>query len=68
MGSRDLTRRVEEILGVKIDETRVDGAVSLETVYCFGNCALSPNVEIDGKLHARVTSDNFEKLVKGEEA
>ena len=68
MGSRDLTKRVEEILRVKVNETREDGAVSLEAVYCFGNCALSPNVEIDGKLHARVTSDNFEKLVKGEEA
>ena len=65
MGSRALTKRVEDLLGIKIGETRDDGAYSLEAVYCFGNCSLSPNVEIDGKLHARVNSDNFEKLVKG---
>ena len=65
MGSRALTKRVEDLLGRKIGETGDDGAYSLEAVYCFGNCSLSPNVEIDGKLHPRVKSDNFEKLVKG---
>lgn len=67
MGSRELTHKVEELLGIKMGETGKDGAYSLEAVYCFGNCALSPNLEIDGKLHARVSLDNFEKLVKGEE-
>lgn len=68
MGSRDLTARVEELLAIKVGETRNDGAYSLEAVYCFGNCALSPNLEIDGKLHARVNSDNFETLIEGDEA
>jgi formate dehydrogenase subunit gamma len=65
MGSRELSNRVEELLGVKVGQTSEDGAVSLEVVYCFGNCALSPNVEIDGKLHARVDKDNFDNLMQG---
>lgn len=62
MGSRDLTKRVEEILGLEIGTSTAE--ITLEAVYCFGNCALSPNLEIDGKLHARVDKDNFEKLLK----
>lgn len=66
MGSRDLTKRIEGLLGINVGETSDDGSYSLEAVYCFGNCALSPNIEIDGRLHARANSDNFEKLVKGD--
>ncbi|MDG1438201.1 MAG: NAD(P)H-dependent oxidoreductase subunit E [Emcibacteraceae bacterium] len=66
MGSRDLSARVEELLGIKVGQTSENGDVSLEAVYCFGNCALSPNIEVDGKLHARVDKDNFENLMSGE--
>lgn len=62
MGSRDLTKRVEDILGLKIGDSNEN--FTLEAVYCFGNCALSPNLELNGKLHARVDKDNFEKLLK----
>jgi formate dehydrogenase subunit gamma len=31
--------------------------MSVEAVYCFGNCALGPSVEIDGVLHGRCTTD-----------
>jgi formate dehydrogenase subunit gamma len=65
MGSRGLTDRVKEVLGIEeMGATSEDGEYSLEAVYCFGNCALSPNIEINGKLHARVSSDNFETLLK----
>lgn len=32
-------------------------SMSVEAVYCFGNCALGPSVEIDGVLHGRCTTD-----------
>jgi|TARA_R110002096_G_scaffold257381_1_gene451028 formate dehydrogenase subunit gamma len=62
MGSRELTDRIVDLLGLNVGETSKD--YTLDAVYCFGNCALSPNVEINGTLHPRVSSDNFEKLVK----
>lgn len=65
MGSRDLSARVEELLGIKVGETSENGDVTLEVVYCFGNCAISPNLEIDGKLHARVDKNNVENLLTG---
>ena len=35
-------------------ETSADGDVTLEAVYCLGNCALSPAMMVDGKLYGRV--------------
>jgi len=66
MGSRALTDQVAKLLGLNIGETNED--YSLEAVYCFGNCALSPNIEVNGKLQARASKDNFEKLLKSEGA
>lgn len=66
MGSRELTKRVEELLGIDVGKTSENGDYSLEAVYCFGNCALSPNIEIDGTLHARVTPERAKDLIKGD--
>ena len=62
MGSRKLTDQVKELLGLELGESNED--YSLEAVYCFGNCALSPNIEVNGKLQPRANKDNFEKLLK----
>ncbi len=37
--------------------------VSLEQVFCLGNCALSPAVMIDGRLKGRVDEARFDELV-----
>ena len=37
--------------------------VELHQVFCFGNCALSPTVEADGVLHARVDESRVQRLV-----
>ena len=38
--------------------------IEVEDVYCFGNCALGPTVEIAGKLYGRMDEDRFVKLVR----
>ena len=40
--------------------------VTLEPVYCLGNCACAPAVMIDGRLHGRVTRERFAELLKKE--
>lgn len=54
MGCERLVERLETALGVEMGGTTPDGRVTLETVYCLGNCALSPAVMLDGELHGRV--------------
>ena len=41
-------------LEVGFGETRKDGKVTLEAVYCLGNCACAPSAMIDGQLRGRV--------------
>lgn len=54
MGAERLIGELEISFGVKLGETSADGRVTLEAVYCLGNCALSPAALIDGKLHGRL--------------
>jgi formate dehydrogenase subunit gamma len=61
MGSRKLTAHAEEVLGVDLHGTSND--VSLEPIYCLGNCACSPAVMIDNKTFGRVSRERFDRLI-----
>jgi formate dehydrogenase subunit gamma len=63
MGSEDLAARLERALGIKFGETTRDRQVTLLPVYCLGNCALSPAVMVDGKLHGRMDERKVLELV-----
>lgn len=64
MGSRELEVHAKIVLGIDYHETTADGAVSLEPVYCLGNCACSPAIMINEQVHSRVTPESFDRLVK----
>ena len=66
MGSRELTRHAEESLGIKMRSG--DDDISLEPVYCLGNCACSPAVMIDGRTFGRVSLERFDELIGSLEA
>ncbi|MCC6530005.1 MAG: NAD(P)H-dependent oxidoreductase subunit E, partial [Pseudomonadales bacterium] len=51
-------------LAVEFGQTSADGAVTLEPVYCLGNCALGPSLMVDGALHGRVTARRFDRLLR----
>lgn len=61
MGSRKLTEHAKNALSVGLHDTNND--VTLEPVYCLGNCACSPAVMIDGKTHGRVDESRFDALL-----
>lgn len=54
-GADALMAEVEKRLGIRAHETRGDGAVSLEPVYCLGLCASSPAMQVNDRVFARVT-------------
>lgn len=64
MGSRELTTHAEGKLGIKLHGTTGDGSISLEPVYCLGNCACSPAVMIDDKVYGRVDNDRLDNLMQ----
>ena len=64
MGCEVLVQHLEERLGIRMGETSADGTVTLETVYCLGNCALSPSVLLDRDLHGRVSPERADYLLE----
>jgi formate dehydrogenase subunit gamma len=65
MGSEALAANLERALGIPFGETTPDRRVTLEEVFCLGNCALSPSVMIDGELHGRANEAKVLELVGG---
>ncbi|HEY1723065.1 MAG TPA: formate dehydrogenase subunit gamma [Magnetospirillaceae bacterium] len=63
MGCNALVDHLEKSLGVQLGNTTTDGSVTLEAVYCLGNCALSPAAMLDGKLYGRVSPQRAEQLL-----
>ncbi|HEX7060426.1 MAG TPA: formate dehydrogenase subunit gamma [Woeseiaceae bacterium] len=63
MGGRELTAHAEQALGIALHETTADGEVTLEPVYCLGNCACSPAVMIDERVHGRVDAAKLDRLL-----
>jgi formate dehydrogenase subunit gamma len=61
-GAEALLARAEEVLGCKLHQTRADGAVTLDPVYCLGLCALSPAIMVGEEPHARMTVEKLERL------
>jgi formate dehydrogenase subunit gamma len=63
MGARELEAHVRGRLQIDFHETTADGEISLEPVYCLGNCACSPAVMIDETVYGRVTPDRLDELL-----
>jgi formate dehydrogenase subunit gamma len=63
MGGRALENHARERLGLDWGETTADGAITLEPVYCLGNCACSPSVRIDDAIHARIDTGRLDTLL-----
>lgn len=63
LGAEELVRHACTQLGITVHQTSNDGAVTLEPVYCLGNCALSPALMVDGEVHGRVTPEKLDGLL-----
>lgn len=63
MGTEALVQHIEAHTGCRFDaEHRHDATVELESVYCLGQCALSPAMMLNGTLHAKVAPQKFDAL------
>ena len=63
-GSRRIMSETTKLLGIQPGQTTPDYKFSLESVACFGSCALSPVIVVDDKVHARVTPQKVKQLLK----
>ena len=63
-GADALVEHAKTSLGTDIGGTSPDREATLDQVFCFGNCALGPTVEVNGRIAGRVTPQRFDALVK----
>jgi len=65
LGAVGLEEHAKRSLGIDFHGATADGAISLEPVYCLGNCALGPSIMIDEQLQGRVSAARFDVLMAG---
>ena len=58
-GGAALARSARRALGVDLFRTTADRSIHLEPFRCFGQCAMAPNVRIDGGLQGAMTESRL---------
>ena len=66
-GGAKILEETEKILGVKAGETTEDLEYTLETIACFGSCALAPVMVINDTVYGRVTPNKVKDIITGTE-
>jgi NADH-quinone oxidoreductase subunit E len=62
-GGARILEEVEKKLGIKAGETTADMEYSLETISCFGSCALAPVMVINKTVYGRMTPARVEEIL-----
>jgi formate dehydrogenase subunit gamma len=63
MGCQDLEAHAKKTLGIDYHGTTADGQISLEAVYCLGNCALSPSIRVNDDIVGKVSKERFDEVI-----
>lgn len=63
VGARQLEAYAKTRLGVDYHQTTSDREITLEAVYCLGNCACGPSIRVDDNVRGRVTPETFDALL-----
>jgi formate dehydrogenase subunit gamma len=62
VGADALVAHAQRKLGCGLHETAESG-VTLDPVFCLGQCAVGPAITVDGKLYGHMTAQRFDALV-----
>jgi len=62
-GAPRILEEIEKVLGIKDGETTPDLEYTLETVACFGSCALAPVMVVNDRVYGRMTTDKVKKIL-----
>jgi formate dehydrogenase subunit gamma len=64
VGCEALAAHAEQALGTRFGSTNADGRVTLEAVYCLGNCALGPSAMVDGDIYGLLNKNKLDHIFK----
>jgi len=63
LGCEDLVAHLSHAHGLEVDRADADAPLGVETVYCLGNCALSPAALLDGEPIGRLDRAAIDEIV-----
>lgn len=63
MGCEELVAHLANRHGIKPDDEDAPAGLRVESVYCLGNCALSPSALLDGAPIGRLDRDRIDAIV-----
>jgi NADH-quinone oxidoreductase subunit E len=66
-GGQQISDEVRKQLGVSAGHTTPDGKFEFEEVACLGCCAQAAVVEINGKIHARMTPEKVREVLNDDQ-
>ena len=64
VGAERLVGHVQETCGMSLGETSPDGSLTVEQVFCLGNCALGPAVQVNGRLQGRLDEARLSAILE----
>lgn len=62
-GSRELEAHIKDSLDIDYHQTTADRNITLDPVYCLGNCSCGPNIRVGDDIIGRVSTKKFDKVV-----
>jgi NADH-quinone oxidoreductase subunit E len=66
-GATRILDTVQDLTGIKPGQTDQDLRFSLDTVNCIGCCALGPVMEVDGRVHGKLSAADTAEVLDGYE-
>jgi formate dehydrogenase subunit gamma len=63
VGAERLVAHAQQVFGIQLGQTTPDGTVTLDQVFCLGNCALGPAAQINGRLHGKLDERALDALI-----
>lgn len=63
-GAQTLVDKLQEKLGIGIDECTPDGKFSLTACRCIGACGLGPVMTINDEVYGRLTADDIDGILE----
>lgn len=62
VGAEELADHLAHQHGIALDSTDSTDSLTIETVYCLGNCALGPSALVDGQVRGRLDAAQLAHL------
>jgi NADH:ubiquinone oxidoreductase subunit E len=62
-GGVQLMQHAKQQLGIREFQTTADQKIRLESFQCFGNCSMSPNVMVDGRVYGLMDTKQLDQLL-----